>query len=89
MSDSFTAMVRWAKRSLLLSKQGKELIMNEENKDPHHLEVAIEVTEFLKQKYGKDIDDPAVLEGMWLAMQMVGGPRSAAAVINYCSVKTD
>lgn len=53
------------------------------------LEVGVKITEFVLTNYGENIDDPAVLEGMVLAIQMVGGPKLAAQVIRYCSLKVD
>ena len=39
---------------------------------------------------GKDNSaDLAVLEGLWLAMQILGGPKTAAEVIGYCSPSRD
>lgn len=37
---------------------------------------------------GLDRRDPSVLEGMFLAIQMMGGPAAAAQVVGYCSAKT-
>ncbi|MBL8499586.1 MAG: hypothetical protein JNL77_03215 [Nitrosomonas sp.] len=88
MSDSFTAMVRWAKKSLLLSKQGEQL-MSTECKEANYLKVAEEVTKFLSEKYGGNLTDPEILEGMWLAMQMVGGPKMAAIAMRSYVFKVD
>lgn len=63
--------------------------MSEKCKGPKYLEVAEDVTKFITEKYGESVIDPQVLEGMWLAMQMVGGPEAAARTISYCSVKVD
>ncbi len=63
--------------------------MTEKCKEPNYLLVAGELATFLAEKYGENVKDPEVLEGMWIAMQMVGGPRLAAQVIGYCSVKVD
>ena len=52
------------------------------------LTVASAVVEFVVSEFGEDADSPAALEGIFLAMQMVGGPRYAAEVIGYCSVKS-
>lgn len=62
--------------------------MNAQIKEPAvPVEVAGEVAKFLIEKYGPHADSPIVLEGLWLSMQMVGGPRTAAAVIRYCALK--
>ena len=88
MNDPFKAMLNWCEKSFSLSKQGEQL-MSTECKEANYLEVAEEVTKFLTEKYGKNVIDPEILEGMWLAMQMVGGPANAARTIGYCSVKVD
>lgn len=88
MSDPFKPMIDWCDKSLTLLKQGEQL-MSTECKETNYLEVAGEVTKFLTEKYGKNVIDPEILEGMWLAMQMVGGPAAAARTIGYCSVKVD
>jgi hypothetical protein len=46
-------------------------------------EVALSVKEFVDSKW--DGRDPAVLEGIWLSMQLVSSPKEASTVINYCS----
>lgn len=63
--------------------------MSEKCKEPSYLEIAEEVTKFLTEKYGENVIVPEILEGMWLAMQMIGGPAAAARTIVYCSVKVD
>ncbi len=58
--------------------------MNEKREQPSYLEVAGKVTQFLAETYGEDVTDPEILEGLWLAMQMVGSPsRAAIAMRNY------
>lgn len=51
------------------------------------MEVAGEVTQFLLGKYGQHVESSVVLEGLLLSMQMLGGPRNAAQVVNYCAIK--
>lgn len=43
------------------------------------MDVASKVAEFVAKTYREDMNSAEVLEGMWLAMQMVGGPKNAAA----------
>lgn len=45
-----------------------------------HMDVALKVAECVAKTYREDMNSAEVLEGMWLAMQMVGGPKNAAAV---------
>ncbi|WP_153159640.1 hypothetical protein [Zoogloea sp. 1C4] len=49
--------------------------------------VALQVCAFLQEK-GFDGADPAVLEGLFIALQMMGGPAGAANVVGYCSVRS-
>lgn len=49
-------------------------------------EIAVMVAAFVEDHCGQNCSDPAVLDGMWLAMQMVGGPGPAAAAMRYCGV---
>lgn len=58
-----------------------------DNKVPYSSrEVAMEVARFLLEKYGDNCTDPSVMPGMWLAMQLVGGPIDAAATLRQCGV---
>lgn len=63
--------------------------MSKKLRDANYAEVATEVSAFLTEKYGGNASSADVLEGLWLAMQMVGGPEAAARTISYCSVKVD
>jgi hypothetical protein len=49
-------------------------------------DVASRVEKFLEDNYGEAIDHPNVSEGLWLAMQLAGGPHQAAAVMRYCGL---
>lgn len=50
-------------------------------------DVATAVTTFVEFRYGENChSDLAVLEGLWLAMQMIGGPGPAAVALRYCGV---
>ena len=49
--------------------------------------VAMQVCAFLQEK-GFDGSNPVVLEGLFLALQMTGGPAAAARVVGYCSVRS-
>ena len=63
--------------------------MNNEKKPVRFpIEVASALTTFIVTEFGEDADSPVVMEGIFLAMQMVGGPRQAAEVIGYCSVRS-
>jgi hypothetical protein len=61
--------------------------METKNKDVLCMEVASVIVECIAEKYGEKFQDPAVLEGIYLSMQMIGGPRQAARVINECAIK--
>lgn len=63
--------------------------MNEKHKELNYLEVAEEVTKFLKETYGENASDGEVLEGLWLAIQMVGGPGRAAMLMRSYAFKVD
>ncbi|MBP9101476.1 MAG: hypothetical protein KBF68_08925 [Nitrosomonas sp.] len=86
MSSQYEQMAGWLETKSKLIKEGDEL-MNANRGEVNHLEVANAVTQFLTEKYGKDIDHPLVLEGLFLSMQMVGGPVAAARTISYCVPK--
>lgn len=49
------------------------------------MDVALKVAECVAKTYREDMNSAEVLEGMWLAMQMVGGPKNAAAVVSPLS----
>ncbi|MDD3328896.1 MAG: hypothetical protein PHW25_17580 [Zoogloea sp.] len=49
--------------------------------------VALQVCAFLQEKRF-DGSNPAVLEGLFLAIQMMGGPAAAAHLLGYCSVRS-
>lgn len=66
-------------------KGGNAMCFGKEPKVP--VEVAGEVSQLLIEKYGQHINNPVVLEGLLLAMQMVGGPKKAAQVVSYCAFK--
>lgn len=50
-------------------------------------EVAESVRDFMVSHFGVEAESPSAIEGMWLAMQMVGGPQQAAQVVSYCALK--
>jgi len=52
------------------------------------LDVALKVSAFIEEA-GIDANDPTTLEGLLLAMQMIGGPNGAADVVRYCSFRRD
>lgn len=52
------------------------------------LAVAQKVCAFV-QESGFSPEDAATLEGLYLAMQMLGGPKQAAYVLRYCSFSRD
>jgi len=52
------------------------------------LDVALKVCAFI-ERAGIDADAPTTLEGLLLAMQMIGGPNGAADVVRYCSFRRD
>ena len=49
-------------------------------------EIAVMVAAYVEDHCGQDPSDPAVLDGMWLAMQMIGGPGPAAAALRHYGV---
>lgn len=61
--------------------------MKTKNEDIICMEVASKIVECIAENYGENFQDHEVLEGIFLAMQMIGGPRKAAQLINSCSVK--
>ena len=52
------------------------------------LDVALQVSAFIEQA-GIDADAPETLEGLLLAMQMIGGPQRAADTVRYCAIRRD
>lgn len=63
--------------------------METKKKDILCMEVASKIVECIAENYGENFQDPEVLEGIFLSMQMIVGPRKAAQVINSCSIKVD
>jgi hypothetical protein len=63
--------------------------MTTQNKQPSPQEVAKAVARFMQKRFGEVANSPNALEGMWLAMQLVGSPRRAAETIGYCTIKVD
>lgn len=53
-----------------------------------YLEVSTKVVECITQNYGANYKDEEVLEGIYLAMQVIAGPRQAARVISNCAAGT-
>lgn len=51
------------------------------------VDVAMAVRNFVIAEFGCDADSYVALEGLLLAMGMLGGPGHAAQVISYCSPK--
>lgn len=49
-------------------------------------DVALRVVKFVEDHYGENADHLSVSEGLWLAMQLLGGPNQAAAALRYCGV---
>lgn len=56
------------------------------NKQPSPRDVALYIESCLRDFYGENVDCPQISEGLWLAMQLVGGPQQAANVMRYCGV---
>jgi hypothetical protein len=71
--------------------QVPQTILNRESatgtKEIRRLDVALGVHDYVLQHFGDCGTNPEVLEGMWLAMQMLGGPVEAARVIRCCAIE--
>ncbi len=61
--------------------------MSDEKLDiPTPRDVALRVAKFVDDHYGEMAGHPNTLEGLWMAMQLVGGPFEAAKAMRYCGV---
>lgn len=52
-------------------------------------DVACVVTQFITEKYADAADSPAVIQGLWLAMQMLAGPAEAARLLRECALNLE
>ena len=48
---------------------------------------ALLIGEFVQDLMGEESGSPDVTEAMWMAMQLLGGPKQAAQVVSYCALK--
>lgn len=85
-------MVDWAKDMQAAHARAfevaKALPLQTLAKQRQSLDVALKVCAFIEQA-GIDVGHEATLEGLLLAMNMVGGPDRAALVLRYCSTSRD
>lgn len=67
-------------------KKSRNVIVTE--RPAHPRIVAQEVADFVTARWPEcALGDSLIVEGLLLAMQMVGGPSGAANVIGYCTPK--